>query len=60
MKIRLNIAGKSPENSRNSFIDLQSKKNSKKDRPKKFVFSLEVDMLYSDQKPGQVFAASIR
>ena len=40
-----NIAGRLPKNSRNSFVDLQSQKNSKKDRPKKFVFSLKADML---------------
>ena len=43
-----NIAGILPANSRNSFVDLQYKKNSKKDRPKKFVFSLKADMLYFD------------
>ena len=45
-----NIAGRLPENSSNSFVDLQSQENSKKDRPKKFVFSLKADMLYSDYK----------
>ena len=45
-----NIAGRLPENSRNRFVDRQSKKNSKKDRPKKFVFSLKADLLYLDQK----------
>ena len=40
-----NKAGRLPKNSRNSFIDLQSQKNSKKDRPKKFVFSLKADLL---------------
>ena len=43
-----NIAGRLPENSRNRFEDRQSKKNSKKDRPKKFVFSLKADLLYFD------------
>ena len=43
-----NIAGRLPENSRNSFVDLQSQKNIKRDRPKKFVFSLKADMLYFD------------
>ena len=33
-----NIAGRLPENSRNSFVDLQSQKNSKKDRPKNSTF----------------------
>ena len=33
-----NIAGRLPEDSGNSFVDLQSKKNSKKDRPKKSSF----------------------
>ena len=33
-----NIAGRLPENSRNRFVDRQSKKNSKKDRPKKSSF----------------------
>ena len=33
------MAGRLPENSRNSFVDLQSqKKNSKKDRPKNSSF----------------------
>ena len=45
-----NIAGRLPENSRNRFVDQQSKKNSKKDRPKKFVFSLKADLLYFDLK----------
>ena len=39
-----NIAGRLPENSRNSFVDLQSQKDSKKDGPKIFVFSLKADM----------------
>ena len=43
-----NIAGRLAENSRNRFVDRQSKKNSKKDRPKKFVFSLKADVLYFD------------
>ena len=47
----VNIAGRLPENNRNSFVDLQSqKKNSKKDRPKKFVISLKADMQYFDLK----------
>ena len=46
----INIAGRLPENSRNRFVDRQSKKNSKKDRPKKFVFSLRADLLYFDLK----------
>ena len=33
-----NIAGRSPENSRNSFVELQSQKNRKKDRPKNSSF----------------------
>ena len=45
-----NIAGRLPENSRNSFVDLQSQKNSEKDRPKKFGFSFKADMLYFDYK----------
>ena len=44
MQEPINIAGRLRENSRNSFVDLQSQKNSKKDRPKKFVFSLKADM----------------
>ena len=44
-----NIAGRLPENSRNSFVDLQSQK---------FVFSLKTDMLYFDLKSVQIFAAS--
>ena len=43
-----NIAGRLPENSRNRFVDRQSKKNSKTDRPKKLVFSLKADLLYFD------------
>ena len=43
-----NIAGRLPENSRNRFVDRPSKKNSKKDRPKKFAFSLKADLLYYD------------
>ena len=43
-----NIAGRLPENSRNRFVDRQSKKNSKKDRPKEIVFSLKADLLYFD------------
>ena len=42
-----NIIGRLPENSRNSFIDLQSQKNGKR-LTKKFVFSLKADMLYFD------------
>ena len=30
--LQKNIAGRLPENSRNSFVDLQSQKNSKKDQ----------------------------
>ena len=37
-KICINIAGRLPENSRNRFVDRQSKKNSKKDRPKNSSF----------------------
>ena len=44
-----NIADRLPEDSRNSFVDLHSQ-NSKKDRPKKSVFSLKADMLYFDWK----------
>ena len=33
-----NIAGRVAENSRNNFVDLQSKKNCKKDRPKNYFF----------------------
>ena len=44
-----NVSGRLPENSRNSFVDLQSQKNRQtKDRQKKFVFSLKNDMLYFD------------
>ena len=41
-----NIAGRLPENSRNSFVDLQSQKTVKK--TKKIVFSLKTDLLYFD------------
>ena len=44
----INIAGRLPENSRNRFVDRQSKKNSKRDRPKKLVFSLKADLLCFD------------
>ena len=44
----MNIAGRFPENGRNSFVDLQSQKNGKKDRPKKLLFSLKDEMLYFD------------
>ena len=48
-KKRQNIAGRLPENSRNTFVDRQSnKKKQKKDRPKNFVFSLKADLLYFD------------
>ena len=51
MTNRNNIAGRLPENSRNSFVDLQSRKNQyKKTDQKKFVFSLKADMLYYDLK----------
>ena len=43
-----NIAGRLPEIIRNRFVDRQSKKNSKKNRPKKIVFSLKADLLYFD------------
>ena len=43
----INIAGRLPENSRNSFVNLQSQKKAKK-RPKKFVFSLKAEMLNFD------------
>ena len=36
-----NIAGRLPENSRNSFVDLQSQKNSKKKQTKKFRLFIE-------------------
>ena len=36
-----NIAGRVPENSRHSFVDLQSHKNSKNDRPKKIRLFIE-------------------
>ena len=38
-----NIAGRLPENSHNSFVDLQSQKTVKK-TDQKFVFSLKADM----------------
>ena len=43
-----NIAGRLPENGRNRFVNRQSIKTVKKDRPKKFVFSLKADLLYFD------------
>ena len=42
-----NIVGRLPENSRNSFVDLRSQKSGKR-LTKKFVFSLQADMLYFD------------
>ena len=36
-----NIAGRLPDNSCNRFVDRQSKKTAKKDRPKKLFFSLK-------------------
>ena len=45
LNINKNIAGRLPENSRNSFADLQSQK---KQQTKKFVFSLKADLLYFD------------
>ena len=45
-----NIASRLPENNRNRFVDRQSKKTVKKDRPKIFVFSLKADLLYFDLK----------
>ena len=50
MRLKIKIAGGLPENSRNSIVGLQSQKNGRKDRPKKFVFSLKADMLYFDYK----------
>ena len=43
----VNIAGRLPENSPNSFVDLQSQKTVKR-TTKKIVFSLKADMLYFD------------
>ena len=43
-----NIAGRLPENSRNRFVDRQSKKTVKKTDQKNFVFSLKADLLYFD------------
>ena len=44
-----NIAGRLPENSRNRFVDRQSKKKTaKKTDQKKFVSSLKADVLYFD------------
>ena len=42
----INIADRLPDNSRNSFVDLQSKKTVR--QTKKIVFSLKADMLYFD------------
>ena len=44
-----NIAGRLPENSRNSFVDPHAQKTVK-NRPKKFASSLKADMLYFDLK----------
>ena len=48
--INKNIAGRLPENSRNRFVDRQSKKTVKNTDQKKFVFSLKTDLLYFDLK----------
>ena len=40
------IAGRLPENSRNSFLDLQSRKNSKKDKPKNSLFFEGWDVIF--------------
>ena len=50
MRPTTNIAGRLPENSRNRFVDLHSKKTVKKTDQKKIVFSLKADMLYFDLK----------
>ena len=42
-----NIASRLPENSRNSFVDLQSKKTVKR-QTKKLAFSLKAEMLNFD------------
>ena len=41
-KLQKNVADRLPENSRDSFVDLQSQNESKKCRPKKkFIFSIK-------------------
>ena len=45
---KINIAGRLPENSRNRFVDRQSKKTVKRQTKKKFVFSLKADLLQFD------------
>ena len=47
-KLMKNIADRLSENSRNSFVDLQSQKIVEKTDRKKIVFSLKTDMLYFD------------
>ena len=42
---KTDIAGRLPENSRNSFVDLQSQKTAKQ-TAKKFVISLKADVLH--------------
>ena len=39
-QLKNNIAGRLPENSRNSFVDLQSKKTVKKENKNTFLYSL--------------------
>ena len=46
VEINKNIAGRLPENSRNSFVELQSQKDSKRNRPKRNFFLLNSEMLY--------------
>ena len=51
-----NIAGRLQENSRDSFVDLQSETVKKTDQD--IVFSLKAEMLYFDQQYVKVIAAS--
>ena len=46
IKQKTNIAGRFPENSRSSFVDLQSQKKTVKKTDQKIIFSLKADMLY--------------
>ena len=51
---RINIAGRLPEYSRNSVVDLQPKKQ----RKTKNFFSLNAEMIYFDKEPDALIASS--
>ena len=53
--ISLNIA----ENIRNGFVDMQSKKDRKRNRPKRDFFSVNAEMLYFDPQHVKTNSADI-